>query len=684
DGTVDVEYISDRAEEILEVSVADLYADFNHFIQLVHHEDRDRFSLLLQNALTDLTPSCWEGRLITPSQRLIWIQVCSQAQQQSDGSVIRYGVLLDITAQKEAEFALQKSEEKFRQFAENIDDIFWMIDPNLNQLFYVSPAYEKIWGYSADSVLENPINFLENIHPEDRPTVEKVISQPILEKHDTEYRIIRSDGEIRWLRDRAFPVKNQAGEIYRVAGIAQDITEEREAQAEINHNRKLKELIFDQATDALFLIDPTTLKVIDCNRRAVQLSKAESKEALFAQPANHLYKKTRSQIKQLIQEQGVWTEEIIIRALDGQEFWGDVAWTEIKVNELSMYLVRVTDISEQKAFEAELKTANECLELTNQELARATKLKDEFLASMSHEIRTPLNAILGMSEALQEGAFAEINKQQKQAIQTIDTSGRHLLALINDILDLAKIQSGTVTLNFDQVHIKGLCESSFTFIAQLASRKGIELKLNINTTTTCLNTDQLRMRQILINLLSNAVKFTNKGGKVTLTVGEDYYREHIIFSVSDTGIGIAPNQISQLFEPFVQLDSEFNRNHGGTGLGLSLVRRTAELLGGSVSVESEVGKGSTFSVKLPYTDVYFISDEAISNLSDQTLSNFYASSSILVANSDQPTLDTTASYLEASGYEVVAVNTVDHLFATLVDITPQVIVIDLSSFEATV
>ncbi|AFZ44375.1 PAS/PAC sensor hybrid histidine kinase [Halothece sp. PCC 7418] len=687
DGTIDVEYVSDRAAEILEVSLSDLYADFNHFINLVHEADRDRFSLFLQNGFTDLTPSCWEGRLVTPSQGLIWIQVCSQAQQQSDGSVMRYGVLLDITAQKQAELALQESEEKFRQFAENIDDIFWMIDPHLKQLFYVSPAYEKIWGYPPDAVLENPLNFLQRIHPDDRPTVEKVISQPILEKHDTEYRIIRSDGEIRWLRDRAFPIKNQAGEIDRVAGIAQDITEEKQAQAEIHHNRELKEVIFDEATDALFLINPETFTIVDCNRRAVELSQAESKEQLLHQPADYLYKKTLSQVKQLIQEEGTWTEEIIIRTLHGQEFWGDVAWTEIQVNQTSMYLVRVTDISDQKAFEAELKTTNECLELTNQELERATKLKDEFLASMSHEIRTPLNAILGMSEALKEGAFAAINEQQQQAVKTIDTSARHLLALINDILDLAKIQSGTATLNFEQVNIKALCESSFTFISQLASRKGIDLKIQINTAANRLNTDELRMRQILINLLSNAVKFTDKGGKVTLTVTEDYYRENILFNVSDTGIGIPQNEIPQLFEPFVQLNSEFNRNHGGTGLGLSLVRRITELLGGSIGVESEVGKGSTFSVKLPYTDVYCISGEVSgevsSHLSDQQLNQIYPSSPILVANSDQPTLDTTCSYFEASGYEVLAINTMEHLFSTLSAVTPQIIIIDLSSFEVT-
>ena len=677
DGAVKVEYVSDRAEEILEVAIADLYADFNNFSQLVHHEDRDRLSIFLKKALTDLTPSFWEGRLVTPSQRLIWVQVHSQAQKQRDGSVIRYGVLLDITAQKEAELALQESEAKFRQFAENIDDIFWMIDPNLNQLFYVSPAYEKIWGYPPDAVLENPVNFLQHIHPEDRPTVEKAISQPILEKNDTEYRIIRPDGEIRWLRDRAFPIKNQAGEIYRVAGIAQDITEEKNTARELSRNRELREVIFEEATDALYLIDPSTLNILDCNWQAVRLSVAPNKEAIINREAYYLYESPFSQIKTALNEQGIWNEEVILTPFQGEQFFGDVIWKKIEVTEQTLYLVRLTDISERKAFERELQTANESLKLTNQELARATQLKDQFLANMSHELRTPLNAILGMSE----GLFQCIDEQQQQAVKTINTSANHLLALINDILDLAKIQADKISLNLTEVTLTHLCETSLRFIHQDALRKKISLKTEIQTSVSSIYVDELRMRQVLINLLNNAVKFTPEGGKVTLRVTEKPQKEQIIFAVIDTGIGIPPDQVSRLFEPFVQLDSQLSRQYSGTGLGLSLVRRLTELQGGEVTVESQVGYGSCFAVSLPYAQVAIVSGEKTDHYYSQDMTQLSRSPSILLINSDRATLDTNSSYLEASGYQVTSLEQWEAFRETIDQFFPDVIVIDLSEFE---
>ncbi len=680
DGTINVEYVSDRAEDILELPLPEIYADFQQVVNLVHKDDRESFRTLLQKALTELMPFCWEGRMITPSQRLIWIQVRSQAQRQADGSMIRYGVLLDITVQKQAELALQESEEKFRQLTENIDDVFWMIDTKMTRLVYASPGFETIWGHSRQELAANPRNFLNWVHPEDRAAVKAAIPKQVLGEYDIEYRIIRPDGEIRWLRDRAFPVRDQTGNVYRVAGIAQDITDQKNAVIELSRNQELREVIFDEATDGLYLIDPDTLIVLDCNRRAVELLAAPNKEALLTK-ADYLYKEPFSNIEQTLAQQGMWNEELILVTCQGYQFWGDVAWKKILIGTQTTYLVRLTDISDRKSFEAELQTTNECLELTNQELEYATRLKDQFLANMSHEIRTPLNAILGMSEGLKEGSFDRISEQQQQAVKTIDTSARHLLSLINDILDLAKIQSGKVTLNFDQANIKSLCESSLTFVRQQAYQKGIQLQSEINTSISTLNVDELRIRQVLINLLTNAVKFTPPGGKVTLTVYESASRENVIFAVTDTGIGIAPDQMSQLFEPFVQLDSDFNRQHGGTGLGLSLVRRLSELHGGSVSVESEVGKGSTFYVNLPYTEVYFISNGDFSTLSTQEITDFCQSFSILVANCDQPRLDTTCSYLEASGYQVTAVDNREEIFSILNNSPPDMIVIDLPSFD---
>jgi len=268
----------------------------------------------------------------------------------------------------------------------------------------------------------------------------------------------------------------------------------------------------------------------------------------------------------------------------------------------------VLDISDRKQAQEALQETNDQLMNANLELGRATRLKDEFLANMSHELRTPLNAILGMSEGLQECVFGSLNERQLKAIATIERSGRHLLELINDILDVSKIEAGKLELSIGEVSISSLCDISLTFVRQMALKKNLCLTLQLGDRLNHLYADERRLRQILINLLNNAVKFTPEGGTITLTVKRqiDQTRANaspspcwIEFSIRDTGIGIAPEQLSTLFQPFVQIDSSLNRQYSGTGLGLALVRRLTELHGGEVRVESEPGQGSCFTVRIP-------------------------------------------------------------------------------------
>ena len=271
------------------------------------------------------------------------------------------------------------------------------------------------------------------------------------------------------------------------------------------------------------------------------------------------------------------------------------------------YLAIQTDITQRKQVEERLYQTNEQLSLSNAELARATRLKDEFLASMSHELRTPLNSILGLSEVLQDEVFGALNEKQHQFIEVIFQSGNHLLTLINDILDLAKIESGKLELEIASTSIQQLCHSSLSFVQQAAYTKQITLDSDISNEMEEIQVDELRMRQALINLLSNAVKFTPTGGKVLLTVDYEFPSDElnrrtpsvIQFSVRDTGIGIAAEDMPRLFQSFVQLDSSLSRQYNGTGLGLALVKRIAELHYGKVMVESTPGKGSCFTISLP-------------------------------------------------------------------------------------
>jgi signal transduction histidine kinase len=269
----------------------------------------------------------------------------------------------------------------------------------------------------------------------------------------------------------------------------------------------------------------------------------------------------------------------------------------------------VRNISDRKRAEEALQLSNEKLIATNKELERVTRLKDEFLATMSHELRTPLNAILGISEGLLDQVFGELNQRQQSSLKTIHKSGQHLLELINDVLDVAKIEAGMFTLDLTSVSVCYLCDSSLSFVKHLAIQKNIQLNLIIRDgVPTAIVVDERRMRQLLINLLSNAVKFTPKDGVITLEVRlchlaqweeKEIFKSELCFLVSDTGIGISQGDISKLFQPFVQIHSNLSRQYAGTGLGLNLVKKLAELHGGEVSVKSEVGQGKLLYHQTP-------------------------------------------------------------------------------------
>lgn len=273
----------------------------------------------------------------------------------------------------------------------------------------------------------------------------------------------------------------------------------------------------------------------------------------------------------------------------------------IAIKQSQLYEQLQQELRERKTAEEQLRQSNEALAMTNTQLARATRLKDEFLANMSHEFRTPLNAILGISEGLLEELGGSLTDQQCRYISTIEKSGKHLLELITDILDLAKIESGKLELKIAPTNVKQLCDYSLTFVKQQAHQKNISLTCQVPPEVGESQLDKRRMRQVLINLLSNAVKFTPEGGKVTIKVEADNSEKTISFSVIDTGIGIAPENMDKLFKSFVQIDSSLSRRYDGTGLGLALVRRITELHGGSVKLESKVDRGSCFTVILPHS-----------------------------------------------------------------------------------
>jgi signal transduction histidine kinase len=280
---------------------------------------------------------------------------------------------------------------------------------------------------------------------------------------------------------------------------------------------------------------------------------------------------------------------------------GPVKQMETRMRELASgdfsKRVEVPNRDELGALATDLNRMSDQLGSLYGQLEAASRHKSEFLANMSHELRTPLNAVIGFSEVLQEQMFGDLNDKQKEYVHDIHSSGKHLLSLINDILDLSKIEAGKVELELSTFHLPSSLEGTLTLVRERATRHGIEVGLAVDDKLGEIVADERKVRQILLNLLSNAVKFTPDGGRVDVSAAAVDSAVHI--AVRDTGIGIAPEDQELIFEEFRQVGNDLFRKREGTGLGLTLARKFVELHGGRIWVQSEPGKGSTFTFTLP-------------------------------------------------------------------------------------
>ena len=271
------------------------------------------------------------------------------------------------------------------------------------------------------------------------------------------------------------------------------------------------------------------------------------------------------------------------------------------------YTIICRDITQRKALEQRLRQYTDNLEQMvaektaelrelNAELVRANQLKSQFLANMSHELRTPLSAIIGFAEAIRDGVVGEPSGEQREFAEDIAQAGRQLLELINNILDLSRFEAGAMELNLAPCDAGGLVDEVLRVLRGLARRKDIELKADVDPRPLELTADPIKLKQVLYNLLANSIKFTDEGGRVEVQARQE--REFVRIRVSDTGIGIAPEDLVAVFEEFRQVDPSLRREHEGSGLGLALVTRLVELHGGEIAVESQPGKGTTFTVTL--------------------------------------------------------------------------------------
>ncbi len=368
--------------------------------------------------------------------------------------------------------------------------------------------------------------------------------------------------------------------------------------------------------DALMTTDPRGI-ITDVNNQTQALTGCTRDELIGAPFKNYFTDSHLAEvgINRVLSEGKVTNYELTARARNG-------ALTVVSCNATTFHdrdrmlqgvVIAARDVTELKRFE-------EALKKTNAELEGASRMKSEFLANMSHELRTPLNAIMGFSEVLKDGLVGELTDQQRGFIGDIFNSGKHLLSLINDILDLSKVEAGKMVLDLEPVQVSSLFENSLAIIREKAGARRVTLKMDASEALGSISADARKVKQIIYNLLSNAVKFTSEGGQVTLEahrvpraavgscvgstkrsfpLADNGFTEFLEIRVTDTGIGIPSEGLTRLFVPFSQIDTGLGRKFEGTGLGLAMVKLLAELHGGTVAVESTMGEGSCFSVWLP-------------------------------------------------------------------------------------
>ncbi len=375
--------------------------------------------------------------------------------------------------------------------------------------------------------------------------------------------------------------------------------------------------LIESNIDALMTTDPRGI-ITDVNKQTEALTGCTRDELIGAPFKNYFTDPVRAEaaINRVLNEGKVTNYELTARARDGGQTVVSYNATTFhdRDRKLQGVFAAARDMTELKQFE-------HTLQQKNVELEDASRMKSEFLANMSHELRTPLNAIIGFSEVLKDGMLGELTEQQRGFIGDIFSSGTHLLSLINDILDLSKVEAGKMLLDLEPVDVRALFGNSLSIIREKAALRHVRLTMKAGDDLGFMDVDARKLKQVVYNLLSNAVKFTGDGGSVTLNarrvpregVGEvthaaagrtfplasEEFGEFLEISVQDSGIGIAPEGLDRLFKPFSQVDSGLARKFEGTGLGLVMVKLLAELHGGTVAVESAVGEGSCFTVWLP-------------------------------------------------------------------------------------
>jgi PAS domain S-box-containing protein len=496
-----------------------------------------------------------------------------------------------------AERALRESEDRYRDLVENCGVLIGTHD-NKGRILSVNRAVLKLAGCECadDLIGRNISDFL----PHDVRHLFRSYLKTILQQGQAQGLMkwqTRAGGERIVEYDNSLRREGLAKPIVRCIG--RDVTEQKRTERALHESEERYRLVAENSQELIALIDvegkisyasPSYFHVLGHPVEALQ------GESLFRFTHPHDAPSFQRAVEHVVQSGGRRTVEFRLKRVSGDwlEFETIISAIVDGTGTVGRLLLFGRDISERRLFEQALQRKNEQLE-------KALRAKDHFLASMSHELRTPLNAVIGFTGTLLMELPGPLTEEQSKQLRTIQSSAKHLLSLINDLLDLAKIESGDVSLTLEPVVFQAVVEEVCRTLHPLAEKKSLVLRMTLPQEKLVLRSDRRSLSQILLNLTSNAIKFTERG-EVSLVLRQDRdngkYWTH--FSVHDAGIGIRPEDQPKLFGAFSQVEGSLRRNEG-TGLGLHLSQKLAQLLGGQITFKSEYGKGSTFTLSLPAT-----------------------------------------------------------------------------------
>ena len=521
------------------------------------------------------------------------------------GTVFLIGVLLSFEIRRRQRrtrlVAVAESEARYKLLAEHATDLIMRQDVG-GHVLYVSPACRQLLGYEPEELTAvGPLHF---VHPNDedaaRNAYEVVFRNPL--SLPVQYRLRRSDGSYAWFETTGQPVIDPLRhELVEIVTVSRDITARRAVEEEGKRLALRNALLLESAAEGIVGLDGNGAIIFlnPAGERILGWSAAE----LLGKSHHAVLHHTRADGTPNSQEncgicmtastgRGHTSQDEVFWHRDGTSFPVEYQSTPIRESEgVVGTVVTFRDVSARRRANQELVRAKEDAEAAN-------AAKSDFLARMSHELRTPLNSVIGFSNVLRKNKAGNLKSLDLSYLERIGTNGVQLLALINDILDLSKIESGKVTIDLSIVDVGALVQDTLVQLGDRGHKSGVTVEAAIGESMRTIETDAAKLRQVLINLVGNAVKFTH-AGSVTVTVDVDRVTNRPTgIRVSDTGIGIAPERMTAVFAAFEQADTSTTREYGGTGLGLSISRALCDLLGFRLDVESVLGLGTTFTIGL--------------------------------------------------------------------------------------